>query len=100
MDLLFRSRNWFGKHDSCDWNLYPLCLMWTLWTARNSRAFEDKAITTDHLKGAFINSLFDWVRVWELTITTLVTNFVLSVIIPLLLICCNFSPLNVHPLCT
>ena len=84
MDLLFRWRNWFGKHDSCDWNLYPLCLMWTLWTARNSRAFEDKAITTDHLKGAFINSLFDWVRVWGFTSTTLVTHFVDS-------LCSSFS---------
>ena len=78
MDLLFEWRNWFGKHDSRVWNLVPLCLMWTLWTERNSRTFEDTAITMDHLKGALVNSLFDWARVWGLMSTTLVTVFVVS----------------------
>ena len=44
--------------------LVPLCLMWTIWRERNSRIFEDKASSLDHIKGAFVNSLFDWSRVW------------------------------------
>jgi hypothetical protein len=32
----------------------------------------------DQLKGVFVNSLFDWARVWGLTNTTLVTDFVHS----------------------
>jgi hypothetical protein len=52
--------------------------MWMLWTERNSRTFEDKAHSMDHLKGAFVSSLFDWARVWGLTNTTLVTDFVIS----------------------
>ena len=31
VDLLFSWRNWFGKHSFADWNLVPLCLMWTIW---------------------------------------------------------------------
>ena len=50
--------------------------MWTLWTERNSHTFEDKASSLDQLKGAFVPSLFDWARVWGLTNTTLVTDFV------------------------
>ena len=52
--------------------------MWTLWTERNSHTFEDKEHSMGLLKGVFVSSLFDWVRVWELTITPLVTDFVLS----------------------
>ena len=67
VDLLFGWRNWFGKHDLGVWNLVPSCLMWTLWTERNRRTFEDKTSSMDQLKGAFVNSLFDWARVWGLT---------------------------------
>jgi hypothetical protein len=31
----------------------PSCLIWTLWTERNSRTFEDKAVTLDQLKVFF-----------------------------------------------
>jgi hypothetical protein len=60
VDLLFRWRNWFGKHESGVWNLVPLCLMWTIWKERNSRIFQDKASSMDQIKGAFVNALFDW----------------------------------------
>ena len=60
VDLLFRWRNWFGKHESGVWNLVPLCLMWTIWKERNSQIFEDKANSMDQIKGAFVNALFDW----------------------------------------
>ena len=36
----------------------------------------------DKLKGALFNSLFDWARVWGLTTTTLVTDFVGSLCFP------------------
>jgi hypothetical protein len=75
IDLLSGWRNWFGKHDSGVWNLVPSCLMWTLWTERNRRIFEDKSSSMDQLKGTFVNSLFDWARVWGLTQSSLVTDF-------------------------
>ena len=38
----------------------------------------------DQLKGALVNSLFDWARVWGLTTTTTpVTDFVDSICFPL-----------------
>ena len=36
----------------------------------------------DQLKGALVNSLFDWARVWGLTQTTLDTDFVDSLCSP------------------
>jgi hypothetical protein len=62
-NLLFGWWNWFGKHDSGVWNLVPSCLMWTLWTECNCRIFEDKTSSVDQLKGALVNSLFDWAGV-------------------------------------
>ena len=41
MDLLFAWRNWYGKHSSSVWNLVTACLMWTIWTKRNRRIFEE-----------------------------------------------------------
>ena len=40
-DLLFCWYHWLGKHNSDIWNLVPDCLMWTIWTKRNRRSFED-----------------------------------------------------------
>ena len=42
LELLFRWRNWFGRHQSGIWNLIPHCLMWTVLRERNSRTFDDK----------------------------------------------------------
>ena len=56
--------------------------MWTLWTERNRRMFEDKTSSMDQIKGALVNSLFDWARVWGLTQTILVTDFVDSLCFP------------------
>ncbi len=58
--------------------------MWTLWAECNRRIFEDKNSSMDQLKGALVNSLFDWARVWGLTQTTLVTDFVDSLCSPFL----------------
>ena len=41
-DLLFCWSHWLGKHSSNIQNLVPGCLMWTIWTERNRRSFEDK----------------------------------------------------------
>jgi hypothetical protein len=82
VDLLFGWQNWFCKHDSGVWNLVPSSLMWTLWTEHNCRIFEDKTSSLDQLKGALVNSLFDWARVWGLTLRTLVIDFVVSLYFP------------------
>ena len=43
-DLLSCWYHWLGKHSSDIWNLVPSYLMWTIWTERNRRSFEDKEI--------------------------------------------------------
>ena len=42
VDLLFSWYHWLGKHSFDIWNLVPDCLMWTIWTERNQRSFEDE----------------------------------------------------------
>ena len=100
VDLLFEWRNWFGKHNLSLWNLVPLCLMWTVWRERNARTFEDVWRSTDQLIESFVNSLFDWSRIWGFTTTNYVPEFVVSlhsVSCTFWCICC--FP-QVHVLCT
>ena len=78
VELLFGWRNWCGKHYSHIWNLIPLCLMRTVWRERNSRTFEDATSTPDQLLGNFVNSLFDWSRIWGFTTAKTVTEFAAS----------------------
>ena len=40
-DLLCCGHHWLGKNNSVIWNLVPGCLIWTIWTKRNRRSFED-----------------------------------------------------------
>ena len=70
--------NWFGKHHLHIWNLTPLCLMWTVWRERNTRTFEDATSSPDQLFGIFVNSLFDWLRIWGFTTAKTVTDVVVS----------------------
>ena len=49
VDLLFCWYHWLGKHSSDIWNLVPSCLMWTIWTKRNRRSFEDEGKTVVQL---------------------------------------------------
>ena len=78
LDLLFGWHNWFGKHYSDIQNLAPLCLLWTVWRERNSRTFEDVLCTPDQLLEKFVNSLFDWSRVWGFTTANSVIDFTVS----------------------
>ena len=45
VDLLFCWYHWLGKHSSNIWDLVPGCLMWTIWTERDRRTFEDEEKT-------------------------------------------------------
>ena len=76
--LLFGWWNWFGKHSSQVWNMVPHCLMWTLWWERNSRTFEDIDHPVGRLIETLFSSLFDWARVWGLTSSCSVGNFLES----------------------
>ena len=62
--FFFTWRNWFGKHRSTIWNLVPACLMWLVWQERNTRTFEDKERTLDHLKSLLFGTLFLWAHIW------------------------------------
>jgi hypothetical protein len=76
--LLIGWWNWFGKHSSQVWNMVPHCLMWTLWRERNSRTFEDIEHPVGRLIETLFSSLFDWARVWGLTSSCSVGDFLES----------------------
>ena len=64
VDLLFCWYHWLGKHSFDIWNLVPNCLMWTIWTERNQRSFEDKGKSVVQLLDLCRRTLFDWSRCW------------------------------------
>ena len=41
------------------------CLIWLVWQERNTRTFEDKERTLDHLKSLIFGTLFHWARIWQ-----------------------------------
>ena len=82
VDLLFGWHNSFGKHDSEVWNLVPVCLMWTVWLARNRCTFEDEELSIPRLIQLFFGALFDWARVWGFTPMTSLADFVVSLSFP------------------
>uniref|UniRef100_A0A2N9I206 Reverse transcriptase zinc-binding domain-containing protein n=1 Tax=Fagus sylvatica TaxID=28930 RepID=A0A2N9I206_FAGSY len=80
VDLLLGWRNWFGKHQSSIWNLVPSCLMWSVWRERNARTFENTCRSADQLQELFVNSLYDWSRVWGFTTANTVAEFIASLV--------------------
>ena len=54
--------HWLGKYNSDIWNLVPGCLMWTIWTERNQRSFEDIEKSMAQLLDLCQQTLFDWSR--------------------------------------
>jgi hypothetical protein len=52
--------------------------MWTIWRERNRCTFEDKEHSTAKLIELFFGLLFDWARVWGLTPTNSLADFVVS----------------------
>ena len=54
LDHMAGWRNWFGKHYSDVWNLVPACVMWSLWTERNMRTFENVELSVEKLVELFI----------------------------------------------
>ena len=77
--LLFAWRNWFGKHLSTIWNMVPACLMWLVWTERNTRIFEDKERTLYLLKALLFGTLFQWACVWGFTNCISISDFLHSI---------------------
>ncbi len=74
-DLLFGRWNWFGKKSSSVWNLIPSCLMWTIWSERNSCTFENRETALDKLLEIFFGVLYDWSRAWGFTSSPSVGEF-------------------------
>ena len=61
-ELLFCWYHWLGKHSSDIWDLVLGCLLWTIWTERNCRSFEDKEKSVVQLLEHCQRTLFDWSR--------------------------------------
>jgi hypothetical protein len=78
LEGLFSWWNRFGRRSSGVWNLIPSCLMWTIWRERNNRTIENKETVPAKLIELFFVSLFDWCRVWGLTSSPSVGEFVAS----------------------
>ena len=77
-EMLFGWWNWIGKRSSGVWNLTPSCLMWTIWKERNKRTFENTETPLAKTIEIFFVTLFDWSRVWGLTSSTSVGEFLES----------------------
>ena len=78
-ELLFCWYHWLGKHSSDIWNLVPGCLMWTIWTERNRRSFEDKGKTVVQLLDLCHRTLFDWSWCWGLSDCFTLMKFLSSI---------------------
>ena len=76
--FFFMWRNWFGRHHSTIWNMVPACLMWLVWQERNTRTFEDKERTLDHLKSLLFGTLFLWAHIWGCTNCIFLFDFLAS----------------------
>ena len=96
-DLLFCWYHWLGKHSSDIWNLVLGCLMWTIWTERNRRSFEDNGKSVVQLLDLCQRTLFDWSRCWGLSDCSTLMDFLLSIrIAQWLLVSFCFLLLFVH----
>ena len=60
VELLFSWYHWIGKHSSDIWDLVLGCLMWTIWSERNRRSFDDEEKTVAQLLEFCQRTLFDW----------------------------------------
>ena len=79
VDLLFCWYHWLGKHSSDIWDLLPGCLMWTIWTERNRRSFEDEGKTVVQLLELCQRTLFDWSRCWGFSDCSNLLDFLSSI---------------------
>ena len=55
--------------------------MWTIWQERNSLTFENIESSVGKIIESFLRSLFDWSRVWGLTSSSSVGDFLESLAI-------------------
>ena len=78
-DLLFCWYHWLGKHSSNIWDLVPGCLLWTIWTERNRRSFEDEEKTVVQLLEHCQRTLFDWSRCWGYSDCSTLLDFLSSI---------------------
>ena len=78
-DLLFCWFHWLRKHSSDIWDLVPGCLMWTIWSEQNRRAFKDEGKTVVQLLEFYQRTLFDWSRCWGFSDCSTLTDFISSI---------------------
>ena len=79
VDLLFCRYHWLGKHSSNIWDLVPGCLMWTIWTERNRRTFEDEEKIVVQLLEYCQRTLFEWSRCWGYLDCSTLLDFLSSI---------------------
>ena len=79
VDWLFCWYHWLGKHSSNIWDLVPGCLMWTIWTKRNRRSFEDEGKTMVQLLEFCQQTLFDWSQCWGYSDSSTLLDFLSSI---------------------
>ena len=70
--------HWLGKHNSNIWNLVLGCLMWTIWTERNQRSFENTGKFLAQLLDLCHRTFFYWSRCWGLSDCFTLMDFLLS----------------------
>ena len=76
----------FGCHQNGHiWLIVPHCLMWCLWSERNSRCFEDNERSIPDLKLFFFRTLLDW---WLPCETNHSLLFLISLILVIFVVDC------------
>ena len=68
-----------GNYSSNVWNMVPACLIWLAWKKRNARTFENIERPIDLLKSSLARTLFEWSRIWGLTLCISLFDFIISV---------------------
>ena len=57
--LLQLERPCFRERNRVIWQATPHCLMWTIWSERNCRTFEDEEKSVQDIKNLFLRTLFE-----------------------------------------
>jgi hypothetical protein len=76
--------NGLGRHSLDIWNMVPICLMCTIWKERNQRTFEDVSRLDSQLLEGFIQTFFNWSRVWGFTTSTSISVFMSLLLLSLI----------------
>ena len=75
--LLAWQRAAVGKKRKKIWMAEPLCMLWTLWYARNRLVFENEVTSVQRIKANFVANLWTWANLYCVDNTNPVLDFLI-----------------------